>query len=138
MALTFIGKVTFALIIFAAIYFAIFIMPGLFRIEDELKVTGRSKVKLIAFVKTFDERSAEFERMLKTLAKDPEISEIFTYEIIVVDVEKELAKRFAITEDEAPCFIIGNEKFSADKSEQWLKQKILSVAKAANILNSKA
>jgi|GEM_PF-2974447 len=133
MALTFIGKIVCALALFGIISFVVFVMPSLFHVEDELKITGKSKVTLIAFVKTLDERSAELEATLKKLAKDPELSDIFTYELIAVDVETEKAHRFAITEEETPCFIIGNEKFYADKDEQWLKQKILAVAKEAGL-----
>ncbi|MCD6478522.1 MAG: hypothetical protein J7L44_01400 [Candidatus Diapherotrites archaeon] len=133
MALTLAGKIVVGLVIFGTIYFTIFIMPGMFSAEEGIKIEGKSKVKAIAFVKTFAEESSELNKTLAKLANDPELRDIFTYEIVVIDVEKEKARKFAITEEEVPCFIIGNEKVVGIKDENWFKKKILEVAKQMGI-----
>ena len=51
----------------------------------------------------------------------------------MVDVEREKAWRFAVSEEEVPCFIIGNEKITGTRNEKWFKEKIIEVAKQSGI-----
>jgi hypothetical protein len=134
MGLTLAGKIMIVVAIFGIIYFTMSIMPSMFRAGGDIEIEGKSKVKVIAFVKTFAEDSSELNKTLAKLANDPELKDIFTYEIVVIDVEKEKAKKFAITEEEVPCFIIGNEKVIGVKDENWFKKKILEVAKQMGII----
>lgn len=133
MALTLAGKILIVIIVFGIIYFTMQIMPGLFRSEEKIEIEGKNRVKVIAFVKTNDEESFQLNKILSKLANEQELKEIFGYEIIVVDVEKEKARKFAITEKEAPCFIIGNEKIIGIRDENWFREKILEVAKQIGI-----
>jgi len=132
--LTIAGKVTIILAIIGALYFLFFVIPSVVFPAGEEIVSGKKMVKIFAFVKTMDESSAELSKTLEALKKDPEISNIFSYELIVVDVEKEKAMRFAVNEEEVPCFIIGNEKVIGTRDEKWFKEKIIEVAKQSGII----
>ena len=133
MALTLAGKILIGIALVCVIYFAIFVIPAMFAGKTGITIIGRSKVKLIAFVKTSDEESATLNKILAELANDPTLKNIFTYEIVVVDVEKAKAEKFAVTEKDVPCLIIGNEKVVGTKNKSWLRKKILSVAKQSGI-----
>ena len=61
------------------------------------------------------------------------MKKLFTYETVVVDVEKSKAKKFAIAENEVPCFIIGNEKIIGVKDKSWFEKKIQEIAKQSGI-----
>ena len=132
--LTIAGKVTIILAIVVALYFLFFVIPSAVLPAGEETVSGKKRVKIFAFVKTMDESSVELSKTLEALKKDPEIGNIFSYELIVVDVEKEKAKRFAVNEEEVPCFIIGNEKVIGMRDEEWFKEKITEVAKQSGII----
>jgi len=132
--LTIAGKVTIILAIIGALYFLFFVIPSVVFPAGEEIVSGKKMVKIFAFVKTMDESSAELSKTLEALKKDPEISNIFSYELIVVDVEKEKAMRFVVNEEEVPCFIIGNEKVIGTRDEKWFKEKIIEVAKQSGII----
>jgi len=132
--LTMAGKVIIILAIIVALYFLFFVIPSVLSPAGEEDISGRKMVKIFAFVKTMDESSVELSKTLEALKKDPEISNIFSYELIVVDVEKEKAKRFAVNEEEVPCFIIGNEKVIGTRDEKWFKEKITEVAKQSGLI----
>ena len=132
MAITAAGKIIVGLVLVCLIYFVAFVLPQMFNGGSIIKITGKTRVKIIAFVKTADAKSESLNKTLIELAKDPKIKQLFTYKIVVVDVEKNTAKKFSITEKEVPCFIIGNEKVVGAKDKNWFEKKILAIAKELN------
>lgn len=132
--ITLAGKLAIVLAFACIFYLLFFVIPSALMQGTNEEVSGKKTVKIFAFVKTMDESSVELSRTLEVLKKDPEISDIFSYELIVVDVEKEKAKRFAVSEEEVPCFIIGTEKVIGTRNEEWFKKKIIEVAKESGII----
>lgn len=132
--ITLVGKLAIILAFACIFYLLFFVIPSALMQGGSREIEGEKTVKIFAFVKTMDESSAELSKTLEALKKDPEISDIFSYELIVVDVEKEKAKRFAVSEEEVPCFIIGTEKVVGTRDEEWFKEKIIEVAKQSGII----
>ncbi len=126
--LTLAGKIVIGIIALAFLCILFSLITGFIAAGSE-KPLGKKLVKVFAFVKTLDENSARLNKVLAELKNDPELKDIFSYEIIVVDVEKEKAAKFAIQEEDVPCFILGNQLISGVPEKNWLKTKILEIAK---------
>ncbi|MCX8189731.1 MAG: hypothetical protein N3F05_00685 [Candidatus Diapherotrites archaeon] len=117
------------LLIFSLFFFAVF-LPSFINQSITQDPKAKSKIKIIAFLKSDDSESARFEQMLKKLSLDKELAEKFTYEVIFVDISTEKLNAYGIELKQVPCFILGNETLSLSLDEMWLKSKIIALSKA--------
>lgn len=117
------------LLIFSLFFFAVF-LPQFISQNITQDPKAKSRIKLVAFLKSDEPESAKFEQMLKKLSSEPELSEIFAYEIIFADVNPEKLRPYGIELRQTPCFILGKEILSLSTDEAWLKTKIIALSKA--------
>ena len=84
--------------------------------------TGEIKIEVKLFLRANDSVSLEIITILKEISKNTEFQGKFSYELLDVDRNPEIAKKFGITS--TPAYIIGNEKYVGLASQEWFENKL--------------
>lgn len=125
--LTPIGKITIVLVGVLVFYFLFLpILLGFFFPSENIE--RKKEIKVVAFLKTFDRESAKLQETLRKIKKDQDLQGLVGLNLVNVDAEPGKVEQHNVERGEVPCFILGNEKYSGWYSEQWFKEKILSLS----------
>jgi hypothetical protein len=128
--LTPIGKITIAVIALLLAYF--FVFPALQTVFPGDQTVRKREIKVVAFLKTFDNDSAKLQETLREVGQDENLAGIAAITIVNIEAEPGKMEQNNISAGEVPCFILGNEKFTGFYSLEWFKQKITAVAEEAS------